>query len=255
MSSFHKSFTVRTLLLVLAICLCMPMHAGIINTFTDRATWQASTTGRTDIDFSALGLAAGGYTSYSTAAGLTMSGVTFTGYDSSNNSYFLYALNPDSGWDENFGTGTLVKGPFWYQSGATTTTYLQMVLPASVTSLGLDLGTIVPRGGNLRVQVDGVYLASPVTTATNSLTFLGMTADAPISQVRIYVDSGSLTATQALIDNVSFGELLVSGGGGGGGGGAPPPGAETPETSTLLYVGSGIYFLAWRRKRTVAHAA
>lgn len=252
MFSFKKSLFARALLLALAICLCTPLHAGIINTYTDRATWESATTGRTDIDFTALGLGAGGYTSYSTSTGLTMNGVTFTGYDSSNNSYFLYALNPESGWDENFGTGTLLKGPTWYQTSGLTSTYLQMVLPASVTSIGLDLGTIMPRGANLRVFVDGVYTGSPITTQTNSLTFFGFTADAPVNQLRIYVDSGSLTVTQALVDNFSFGELLS--GGGGGGGGQPPPGGETPEAATLLYVGTGVYFLAWRRKRQLRTA-
>lgn len=252
MSSIKKSFLARALLLALAICLCTPLHAGIVNTYSDRAAWQAATTGRTDIDFSALGLGAGGYTSYSTSSGLTMSGVTFTGYDGSNNAYFLYALNPESGWDENFGTGTLIKGPVWYQNAGNTTTYLQVVLPSSVTSLGLDLGTIMPRGASLRMVVDGVYTGSPITTATNTLTFFGFTADAPVNQLRIYVDSGSITVTQALIDNFSFGEMLS--GSGGGGGGQPPPGGETPEAATLLYVGTGVYFLAWRRKRQLQAA-
>lgn len=258
MSSLQNSSLARALLLALAICLCTPLHAGIVNTYTNRATWQAATGGRTDIDFSALGLGAGGYTSYSDSSGLTIGGVTFTGYDASNNAYFLYALNPDSGWDENFGTGTLLKGPFWYQSAGLTTTYLQLVLPSSVTSFGIDLGTISPRGSNLRILVDGVYTGSPVTTATNSLTFFGFTADAPVNQVRIYVDSGSVTVTQALIDNVSFGAMLSgsSGGSGGGGGGStPPPGSETPETSTLLYVGTGVYFMAWRRKKRLLQPA
>lgn len=252
MPSLLTSFVARALLLAVAIGLCTPMHAGIISTFSDRSAWQAATTGRTDIDFSALGLGAGGYTNYSDSAGLTISGVTFTGYDSGNNAYFLYALNPDSGWDENFGTGTLLKGPFWYQSSGITTTYLQVVLPASVTSLGLDLGTIMPRTASLRILVDGVYTGSPLATASNSLNFFGVTADAPISQLRIYVDSGSLTVTQALLDNFSYGTLLT--GGGGSGGGSPPMGSETPETSTLLYVGTGVYFLAWRRKRRPVQA-
>lgn len=249
MLTIKKSVFARALLLALAICLCTPLHAGIVNTYTDRATWQSATAGRTDIDFSALGLAAGGYTSYSTSTGLTLSGVTFTGYDESNNAYFLYALNPEAGWDENFGTGTLLKGPMWYQSSGITTTYLQVVLPASVTSLGLDLGTITPRGANLRLFLDGVYTGSPVTTSTTGLTFVGFTTDAAVSQLRIYVDSGSITVTQALLDNLSFGQL--SGGGGGGG----TLGGEVPEISTLLYVGSGLYFVAWRRKRQHLRAA
>ncbi len=249
MLSFKKSFLARALLLALAIWLCTPLHAGIVNTYTNRAAWQAATTDRTDIDFTALGLGAGGYIGYSTATGLTMSGVTFTGYDESNNAHFLYALNPESGWDENFGTGTLLKGPMWYQSSGVTSTYLQVALPSSVTSLGLDLGTITPRGASLRLVVDGVYTGSTITTATNSLTFFGFTADAPVNQLRIYVDSGSLTVTQALIDNVSFGELLS-----GGGGGGPPQGGETPEAATLLYVGTGVYYLAWRRRRQLRTA-
>ena len=34
------------LLLALLVCLCTPLQAGIITTFTDRSTWQAATSGR-----------------------------------------------------------------------------------------------------------------------------------------------------------------------------------------------------------------
>jgi hypothetical protein len=134
----------------------------------------------------------------------------------------------------------------WYQSGGVSTTYVQLVLPAAVTSFGIDLGTITPRGANIRVEVDGVYTGTPVGTSLSSLTFFGFSADSPVNQLRFHIDSGSLTVTQALIDNVSFGQLL-SGGSGGSGGGVPP-GAETPETATLLYVATGACLIAWRRK-------
>ncbi|MBM3736098.1 MAG: hypothetical protein FJW39_09955 [Acidobacteria bacterium] len=229
--------------MALLLAVCTPLQAGIINTYTSRATWEAATSGRTDITFNVLGLAAGGFTSYSNSTGLTVAGVTFTGFNETTASYFLYGINPAIGWDENWGTGTLIKGPTWYQSAGVTTSYIQLVMPASVTSFGIDLMTIGPRGANVRLSVDGTDLGSPVSTSTVSPTFVGFTSDTPVNQIRISIGSGTLFNTQALIDNVAFG--TVSGGGGGGGGG----GVETPETTTLLLVGSGLYVCALKKRR------
>jgi hypothetical protein len=232
-----------TALFVLLFLACTQSQATIISTFTSRASWEAATSGRTDITFDSLGLSPGGFTNYSNSTGLTIGSVTFTGFTINTSSYFLYALNPQSGWDENYGSGTLLKGPMWYQSGGVNSSYIQLVFLAGITSIGLDLATIGPRGANVRVSVDGTDLGSAISTSNSALSFIGFTADTSVTQVRIYVDSGTLYNTQALLDNISYGTAT------------PPPGSQTPETATLLLVGGGLYGIAWRRRRLRLSAA
>ena len=227
-----------TALVVFLILVCTQLQASVINTYASRSGWEAATSGRTDIGFDSLGLSSGGFTSYSNSTGLSIGDVTATGFTTNTSAYFLYALNPQSAWDENFNSGTLLKGPMWYQTNGATSSYIQLTFLAGITSIGLDLATIGPRGANVRLSVDGTDLGAAVTTSTTGLTFVGFASDTAISQVRILLDSGTLYNTQALVDNISYGTVA-----------GPPPGSETPETATLLLVGGGLYVIAWRRRR------
>ncbi len=225
----------RTLiaLAMLSIPLCTPLQATIIQTYNDRTTWQAATSGQSDIDFSDLTLGNGGtYTLYTTSAGLTWGGVNFTGVTGSGG-YYMVASNP--GGSDSFGTGNLLRGPAYWQGG-----YIELLFGANVTSIALDLMTMTPKGASISLVVDGVSVGGAIATSTGSPTFWGATADSPITSLRVYLSmSGSGSDTQAMIDNIAFGQA------------GPPPGSETPEAATLFYVGGGVYLIAWKKKRSL----
>ena len=213
------------------------MQAAVLGTYTDRASWEALTTSRTDINFSSLNLTPGGYQGYNTSSGLTLGGVQFIGWNGS--SYFLYALNPPSGADEDYNSGTILKGPEWYPN-----CYLLSVMPANITSVGFDLATVFPGARNIRIQIDGNDLGVVVTLNRPNLTFYGVQTDTPIGQIRFLVDSGTQYQTMVLLDNFAYG--IAAGGGGGGGGGGP---AETVEATTLLYAATGLALVIIGRRR------
>ena len=226
-------------LFVLLMVLSSLASATILQTFTARTTWEAATSGRVDIDFSSLSLPLG-YQSYGTSSGLTTGGVTIVGVlDSS--TYYLYALNPPSGADENFGTGQLIRGPEYR-----TTSYLRISLPTATTSFGIDLMTAFPRAESFTIQLDGVDVGSVITTNSSTPTFFGVTTTGPISEVTIRLNSGTLNNTSGLFDNIGYG---AAGSGGGGGGG------ETPEVATMLGAGSGLLLMRWMARRAVATPA
>ncbi len=201
-------------LFILLIVLSSLASATVV-TYSSRPTWEAASSGITNVDFESLGLGVGGYTSYSTGTGLSTGGLTFVGVLDPN-TFFLYALNPPLGVDENFGSSTVLKGP-----ELRATSYLNITLPAATTSFALDLMTAFPEAQSFRIQLDGIDVGIVITSqARPTRTFFGVTTDAPISQVRIMVDTGVLNQTQGLFDNFAYGSI----------GGAPdPPPEETPE--------------------------
>ena len=224
-------------LFVLILSLASLASATVLQIYSSRGTWEAATTGRSDVDLEALGLAVGGFTSYSTSGGLTLGGLTFMGVESS--SYWLYAINPTAGSDQDFGSSTVLKT----QYGASA--YLAITLPSSTTSFGLDLMTAFPEAQTFRIELDSVDLGVVFSTAARpTRTFVGVTTDTAISQVRIILNSGN-SATVALTDNFAYGAA-------GSGGGGPE---ETPEIATMICVGSGLIALRWARRRQVLTSA
>ncbi len=218
---------VAVLLLVL---LAIPAQATVLSTYTSRVTWESLVSGRTDIDFSILGLAQGGYTNYGAAAGLTTGGVNFTGIDGAG--YDLYAYNPPVGDAQNYGSGTILRGPQY-----TAANYLRITLPTGTTAFGIDLATIAPAAQSFSVVMDGTGLGTVQAAAYPNRVFFGVRTDTPITEVRIYLASGMLYQTQGIFDNVSYGSSST----------APP--AETAEATTVLYIGSGLGLLFWTRRR------
>jgi hypothetical protein len=235
-------------LFVSLLLLASLASATVLQTFDSRTSWEAATTGRIDINFESLGLGVGGYQSYSTVGGLTTGGVTFVGVDTT--SFFLYALNPPGGAEENFGTNTILKGP--YMNAAS---YLRIVLPAATTSFGIDLMTYFPNAQSVQIKLDGIQVGLVVTQNRPTPTFFGFTTDTAISDLRIYVATGTPNFTQGLFDNVSYGTAGTSGSGTGSGTGGDIPGEETPEIATMLALGSGLMMLRWLRRRTIMSAA
>ena len=228
-------------LFVLILSLASLASATVLQIYDSRANWEAATTGQANVDFAALGLAVGGYTSYSTSGGLSLGGLTFVGVESSG--YWLYAVNPTAGSDQDFGSSTVIKT----QYGASA--YLAITLPSATTSFGVDLMTAFPDAQTFRIELDSVDLRVDLfsTAARPTRTFVGVTTDTAISQVRIYLTSGN-SGTVALFDNFGYGAAGSSGGGG------DPPG-DTPEIATMLCVGSGLIAFRWARRRQVLTSA
>ncbi len=226
-----RSFATGVVAFAFLLLAVLPSQASVLGTFTDRATWEGVTSGRTDITFESLGLSPGGFTSYSNSTGLTTGGVNFTGIDGTGG-FFLYAVNPPSGADEDFGSLTILKGPF-YRSGS----YILASMPGGVTSFGLDLMSMLPAGATFRLVLDGVDIGFSISTAARpTRTFFGVQTDSPVSLIRIVIDSGTVFTTLPMIDNFSYGSVAAGGG-------------ETIEITTLLYVGTGIGLLGWGKRR------
>ena len=165
-------------------------------------------------------------------------------------SYYLYALNPAIGDAQDFGSGTELRGPYLPCTvvGACAsphTSYLSVTLPSGATSFGLDLMTAYPQAQSFTIQLDSIDVGLVITTqARPTRTFFGVTTDAPISQVRITLNSGVINQTQGLFDNFAYGAAGTS-----GGGGTTDPSGDTPEVATMLCVGSGLMAMRLLRRR------
>jgi hypothetical protein len=218
----------------------VPAFAGVV-TFNDRAAWEAITGPQTDIDFESFGLTPGQATNFSTPEGLTVNGVNFKGTE--NGAWFLWLGNPGPGDPENFLSGARLRGP-----GNMPNSYLLASFPPLVNAFAIDLASGAPQGASFRIELDGidVGLIIPTQTAPDR-SFFGLLADAPFSQVKMYVASGTFS-TYGLFDNCSF---IIGGsqGGGGGGGGEEPPVGEAPDLATFVSLGTGLLFLGYRRRK------
>jgi hypothetical protein len=89
--------------------------------------------------------------------------------------------------------------------------------------------------------------------------FFGVTSDALITSIDFILQSGTSSWSFPLLDNFTFGAYQPppppppDPDPDPGGDPPPGPGGETPEVSTLLYVGTGVSLLwARRRRRSVA---
>lgn len=219
--------------------------ASVLQTFTTRASWEAATqAGFTTVDFENLSLPMG-YLSYSTSAGLTTGGLSFVGVQGDTWSpYYLWAAIPGALDPDFANSGALLKGPEYRAGGAA---YLSVTVPTGVTSFGLDLMSYNPTAQNFVIQLDGVNIGVVITTlAQPARQFFGFTADAPITNVRIFLDGSPNTsaATAGRFDNFVYGAAGAPGGGGGGGG------EEAPEGTTMLCLGMGLVMVRWVKRRT-----
>ncbi|MCC6537224.1 MAG: hypothetical protein IT162_06720 [Bryobacterales bacterium] len=216
------------------LLIALTSHATVLQTYSSRPSWETATTGRADVDFESLNISTGGWASYSTAAGITTGGLNIVGVLDVNQ-YFLYALNPPSGAAEDFGSSTILRGPEMRSNS-----YLSVTLPSSVTSFGIDLMTYSPDTQSFAILLDGVQVATVTTAARPVRTFFGVTTDAPITEVRLVLTSGTNFVTQGLFDNLAYGAAAGSG--------EPPP-AETPEVGTLAATGTGLILVRYLRRR------
>jgi hypothetical protein len=230
---FHRRKHSSLYLLVpFLVLLALPLPATTV--YWNSTDWQANTSSFSTIDFESTTPA-----SYSTAAGLTVDSVQFIGYTGGVPANFLYAFDPSTDPSQDFGTGKFLKGPFQTASPG----YLQVNLPADVTSISFNLMTVFADSGEFAVTLSTGGSWSNIGVASRpDMAFFGATSDVPIAAVQIWQTAGMPYQSYPVYDNFSFGTAGVVG---------PPP-EETPEVATLLMVGSGL-FLVWRfRRRRIA---
>ena len=184
-----------------------------------------------------------------TAVTITRRAINYVGIDGA--SYTMLAINPTSG-DNYFGSGTMLRGADYYSGN---TQYLQLTLPG-VESVGFDLGSAFPNAIGIRIELSTGEFYIRTTENAPALSFWGVQSNTPISWIRIALEPGqgaspSQYSSIAVLDNVSYGSRAA--GGGNPGGGDPGGTAETPEVTTVLYVGSGIALLLMRRRQGLSH--
>jgi hypothetical protein len=111
---------------------------------------------------------------------------------------------------------------------------VNIVLPANVTSLGLNLFTASPQALNFTITVAGNQYSVP-SFSQPTLAFWGITSSTAISSVQLTLAGTTYNGgTNELLDNFSFGTEDI---------------AVAPEAGTYLLIGSGLIGFVLLRKR------
>jgi hypothetical protein len=193
--------------------------AGLI-AYHDLASFQAATTGLTDVNFNGIA-PSGSFVDFPTPPGFTRAGVTFN------------IANPLPGdfinvTAKNFYAPTIYPNDFLVPAvSSRTTTVESITLPSGATAVGLDLGTF--KGGTLTFSFstgDQYLDTNPATFGSTS--FLGFTSSSPITSLTIGYANDVL-----VVDDFQF------------------EAAAVPEPSTVTLAGLGILGwlgYAWRRR-------
>jgi hypothetical protein len=210
-----------------------PAYSTTITTYSDPVVWAAATTpGYQTVTFTGTATP-GGFTGYSGATGLTASGVEFIGYSFAGTSDIQSVDTSAFSW-YNDGTGDALIQPMDRPNSGSPLPYINIVLPSSVTALGLDLYTTSPQALSYTITVAGNQYTVP-TFAQPTLAFWGITSDTPVTSLQLTLAGSAFNGgSQALLDNFSFGASDLS---------------AAPEAGTYLLIGSGLIGLIVLRKR------
>jgi hypothetical protein len=223
-------FLAATTLLLLSVS-SRAAHAQA-TLFTNRTTFLAALgSGYTNINFDNA-VTSGTITDYSTAAGLTLSGVNFTGKLAAGG-YQLSALRPDyyatyGGWN---GNPSVLAGP----SGTGNPTYsgaLTITLPAGITAVGTDLYTVAQGDADANTVSPVQFTLSTgqtfsiTTFGKPTLAFAGFTSTVPITSITVQAPTGAATFPD--LSSFVFGHT------GSGSAAAPEPGSIALLGSCLL---------------------
>lgn len=225
--------SILTLFAGLALAL-VPAYSTTITTYSDPVSWSAATTpGYQTVTFTGLA-PSGGSTNYSSATGVTNLGVEFIGYNSAGTSVIQVVDSSAFSW-YNDGTGdALLESASPEPSSSSPLPYINIVLPANITALGMDLWTTSTPAMSYSIVVAGNTYTVP-TVGSNTETFWGITSDTAVSSLQLTVPAAtSSSSTEALLDNFSFGASDMS---------------AAPEAGTYLLIGSGLISLIVLRKR------
>jgi hypothetical protein len=210
-----------------------PAYSNTITTYSTAASWQAATTaGYQTVTFEGL-TAPGTVTDYYSPSGVTNSGVEFIGY-SSGGASDVQVIDTTISSYYNDGSGDALLQTMNRPNSSSPLPYINIVLPANVTSLSLDLWTASSAGMTYSITVAGNTYNVP-TVGGNTETFWGITSTSPITSLQLDVPSSTYNGgTDAFLDNFSFGADDMS---------------AAPEAATYLLIGSGLIGLVILAKR------
>jgi len=211
----------------------VPAYATTITTYSDPAIWAAATTpGYQTVTFEGL-TAPLTVTNYYSASGVTADGAEFIGYTSAGVSDIQVIDTGISTW-YNDGTGDALIQNMDRPNSSSPLPHINIVLPANVTALGLDLWTASPAALSYTITVAGNQYTVP-TVNQNTETFWGITSDTSVSSLQLTLAGSAYNGgSNAFLDNFSFGASDLS---------------AAPEAGTYLLIGSGLIGLVILRKR------
>ncbi len=211
----------------------VPAYATTITTYGDPSSWaNATTPGDQTVTFEGL-TAPGTVTNYFGATGVTSDGVEFIGYTYAGVSDIQVIDTSISPWYDD-GTSDALIQSMDRPNSSSPLPYINIVLPANVTALGMDLWTASPAALSYTITVAGNQYTVP-TVSQNTETFWGITSDTPISSLQLTLAGSAYNGgSDAFVDNFSFGASDLT---------------AAPEAGTYLLIGSGLIGLVILRKR------
>ncbi len=214
----------------------VPAYSTTITTYSSLSAWTAATSaGYQTVTFE--GLAPSGSSSdYYSATGVTSDGVEFIGYSYTGASDVQVVDTSAFSWYD-WGTGDALLQTLSRLNAGSPLPYVNIVLPANITSLGLDLFTTSPQALSYTITVAGNQYTVPTFTQP-TLAFWGITSDTPISSLQLTLAGTTYnSASNELLDNFSFGASDLT---------------AAPEAGTYLLIGSGLIGFVVLRKRLMS---
>jgi len=216
-----------------------PAYSTTITTYNNSTAWQAATSaGYQTVTFEGL-TPAGTATNYNGANGVTADGVNFIGYSTSGSSDIQVVDTSAFSWYD-WGTGDALLQNLGRPNAGAPLPYVNIVLPANITSFGLDLFTTSPQALNYSITVAGNQYTVP-TFSQPTLAFWGITSDTPVTSLQLTLQGTTWNSgSNELLDNFSFGASDLT---------------AAPEAGTYLLIGSGLIGFVLLRKRLTSGKA
>ena len=228
-------FSILSLAFGFALAL-VPAYSTTLTTYSSSSSWQTAT----EPGYQTLTFA--GYTQPNTATnywsstGVTDAGVEFIGYGATGASDIqVIDTSGEFTW-YNWGTGQALIQPMNRPNSSSPLPYINIVLPANVTSLGMDLFTANNQAMSYTITVAGNQYTVP-TFSQPTLAFWGITSNTPITSIQLTLAGTTYNqSAEALMADFVFGISDMS---------------AAPEAGTYLLIGTGLIgFVALRKRLT-----
>lgn len=116
------------------------------------------------------------------------------------------------------------------------TPYIQVTLPSGISAFGIDLGSLSPNATAVQILLSDGESFTVSTANRPTLTFFGLTANAPINFIDFsLINTVPSNGTQLVADNFRFGQAGFA--------------SPTPESGTVGLLGLGLMSLYGIRRR------